>query len=253
MSIKIIGSNGSKIKLITEDKIDSLINENEISYNLYKNKYNNIINDLTSNVDNCDTNYDHLLKQLINSFSIYDENNSFKYNLKKFNGLLYQLLNTNNIIEYVNIFFIQHNFLNKLNDAIKKIITKIIKEEEKNKINFIKLNNNYYLDLLILKHLLNNIKTKKNSDDFNIKFNKLNTDINNLNEYINNISIIVLKNTGNNKQEFDFNNCINDPKKIIYILDLYLENIKFIKGNILKIDSLINIIIEDIYNFYIIL
>jgi hypothetical protein len=250
MSIKIIGSNGSNLKLITEDKIDSLINENEITYNLYKIKYNNIINDSTSNVNNCDTNYDHLLKQLINSFSIYDENNSFNHNLKKFNDLLYKLLNTTNIIEYVNIFFIQHNFLNKLDVAIKKIITKIIKKEEKNKINFIKLNNNYYLDLLILTHLLNKIK-KKNSEDFNIKFNKLKTEINNLNEYIEKISIIFLKN--NNKQEFDFNNCINNPKKIIYILDLYLENIKFIKGNILKIDSLINIIIEDIYNFYTIL
>ena len=36
MSIEILGSNGSKLKLITEDKIESIINEKEITYNLYK-------------------------------------------------------------------------------------------------------------------------------------------------------------------------------------------------------------------------
>ena len=42
----------------------------------------------------------------------------------------------------------------------------------------------------------------------------------------------------------------NKCSNIISILDMYLNNIKSIKGNILKIDSLINIIVENIYKFY---
>lgn len=249
MSIEIIGSNGSKIKLITEDKIESVIDENEITYNLYKNKYKDIIN--SSKTNECINSYDHLLKQLIISFSNYDESKSFNKNLKYFNKILDKIINTTHILEYINLFFIQTNILNKLTDAIHKIIKKIIKNKlttNSTKINFIQLNNNYYLDLLILKQLLKEININ-NSDEFKIKFDKLNTNIDNLNKYIDSISIIALKKKENYNNSNN-SNCINDPKKIIYILDTYIENIKFIKGNILKIDSLINIIVEDIYNFY---
>ena len=148
-----------------------------------------------------------------------------------------------NIIDYVNIFFIENNVFNNLNCAILKILKKIFKEY---KIEYIELNNNYYLDLLILIHLLKNNKNKE-KNELEDTINKLEDDINKLNNYIlNNVSIIKIKQSTN---KINILEDYNDSD-IILILDNYLNNIKSIKGNILKIDLLINIIIEDIYKFY---
>ena len=60
----------------------------------------------------------------------------------------------------------------------------------------------------------------------------------------------------NNFSTYSISNTNNDNddditcKDIVKILDIYLKNINNIKANILKIDSLLNIIIEEIYKFY---
>lgn len=242
-SIEIIGSNGIKMKLITEDKIDTIIKERELTYNLYKQKYldsnNNIKCNLTEN---------HLLIQLISTFYNYDNSQSFNYNLYKFQQYLKQLSSTMNLIEYINCFMIQNNLLNKLNLSILTILKKIFTNTSiEADIEFIELNNNYYLDLLMLIHLLEEkcINENDNSNQCKLLLVSLKESIKNLEDFITSISIITINNK--NKKFLEDNNiCLN----IISNLDFYLENIKSIKGNILKIDSLINIIIENIYKFY---
>ena len=234
MSIEILGSNGSKLKLITEDKIESIINEKEITYNLYKKKY---LNEKNNNKLS-----EHLYKQLMKSFYNYDESQNYNYNFHKFKIYLDNISKLSNLSEYINIFLIENDLFNNLNSAILRVLKKIFKEY---KIKYIELNNNYYLDLLILIHLLKNIESNSENNKQLIK--KLEDDIDILNRYmINNVSIITIKKI-NNKDNI-LENC-NDTN-IIMILDNYLNNIKSIKSNILKIDSLINIIIEDIYKFY---
>lgn len=233
MSIEIIGSNGTKLKLITKDKIDSILTEKEITYNLYKKKYLD-----SSNNVKCQLIENHLLIQLIKTFYQYDNSQTFDYNMYKFQQYLQQISHTTNLMEYINIFMIQNNLFDKLNLSIITILKKLYESEYE--IDFIELNNNYYLDLLMLVHLLQN-QSNKFSETL---LNSLIQNIKDLETYIADISIIVINN-GNIKEESN-NNCSN----IISILDIYLNNIKSIKGNILKIDSLINIIIENIYKFY---
>jgi hypothetical protein len=233
MSIEIIGSNGTKLKLMTKDKIDSILTEKEITYNLYKKKYLDSGNNIK-----CQLIENHLLIQLIRTFYHYDNSQTFDFNMYKFQKYLQQISHTTNLMEYINIFMIQNKLFDKLNLAIIKILKKLYESEYD--IDFIELNNNYYLDLLMLVHLLQN-KSNKFPETL---LNSLIQNIKDLDNYITDISIIVINN-GNIKDESN-NKCSN----IISILDIYLNNIKSIKGNILKIDSLINIIIENIYKFY---
>jgi len=233
MSIEIIGSNGTKLKLMTKDKIDSILTEKEITYNLYKKKYLDSGNNIK-----CQLIENHLLIQLIRTFYHYDNSQTFDFNMYKFQKYLQQISHTTNLMEYINIFMIQNKLFDKLNLAIITILKKLYESEYD--IDFIELNNNYYLDLLMLVHLLQN-KSNKFPETL---LNSLIQNIKDLDNYITEISIIVINN-GNIKDESN-NKCSN----IISILDIYLNNIKSIKGNILKIDSLINIIIENIYKFY---
>jgi hypothetical protein len=233
MSIEIIGSNGTKLKLMTKDKIDSILTEKEITYNLYKKKYLDSGNNIK-----CQLIENHLLIQLIRTFYHYDNSQTFDFNMYKFQKYLQQISHTTNLMEYINIFMIQNKLFDKLNLAIITILQKLYESEYD--IDFIELNNNYYLDLLMLVHLLQN-KSNKFPETL---LNSLIQNIKDLDNYITDISIIVINN-GNIKDESN-NKCSN----IISILDIYLNNIKSIKGNILKIDSLINIIIENIYKFY---
>jgi len=230
MSIEIIGSNGSQLKLITKDKIESILSELNITYNLYKKKYLD-----SENNPKCNLTKNHLLTQLITTFYKYDQTQNFDYNLYKFQEYLQKVSNTTNVLEYINIFMNQNNLFDKLNLSIITILKKLYKSEYD--IEFIELNNNYYLDLLILKHLLQN----KGSEPL---LESLSNNINNLENYITNISIITINNKYPSKEEN--NTCYN----IVYDLDIYLRNINSIKENILKIDSLINIIVENIYKFY---
>ncbi len=227
MSIEIIGSSGTKLKLITEDKIYSIILEKKISYNLYKTKY-------LESSNQCKLVKKHLIIQLIKTFYKYDNTKTFDFNWLEFQSYLIKLAKITNLMEYINIFMIENKLFDKLNNAIITILKKIFKSEYD--IQFIELNNNFYLDLLMVKYLLEN----KNLE------NQLNNSIRNLENYISNNSIIQISNknkTLNIKQNLD---CAD----IIKILDTYLINLESIKGNILKIDSLINIIIENLYKFY---
>jgi hypothetical protein len=233
MSIEIIGSNGTKLKLMTKDKIDSILTEKEITYNLYKKKYLDSGNNIK-----CQLIENHLLIQLIRTFYNYDNSQTFDFNMYKFQKYLQQISHTTNLMEYINIFMIQNKLFDKLNLSIITILKKLYESEYD--IDFIELNNNYYLDLLMLVHLLQN-KSNKFPETL---LNSLIQNIKDLDNYITDISIIVINN-GNIKDESN-NKCSN----IISILDIYLNNIKSIKGNILKIDLLINIIIENIYKFY---
>lgn len=235
MSIEIIGSNGNKLKLITKDKIDSILAEKEITYTLYKKKYLD-----SSNNVKCQLTENHLLIQLIIEFYQYDNSQTFDYNLYKFQQYLQHISHTTNLMEYINIFMVQNKLFDKLNLSIITILKKLYESEYA--IDFIELNNNYYLDLMMLVHLLQN-KSNKFPETL---LNLLIQNIKDLDNYIADISIIVINN-GNMHIEVESNNkCSN----IISILDMYLNNIKSIKGNILKIDSLINIIVENIYKFY---
>jgi len=176
------------------------------------------------------------------SFYNYDESQNYNYNFHKFKIYLDNISKLSNLSEYINIFLIENDLFKKLNSAILKVLKKIFKEY---KIKYIELNNNYYLDLLILIHLLKNIESNNKNNKQLIK--KLEDDIDILNNYmINNVSIITIKKINNKDNILETCNDTN----IIMILDNYLNNIKSIKSNILKIDSLINIIIEDIYKFY---
>jgi hypothetical protein len=232
MSIEIIGSSGTKLKLITEDKIDSIILEKKISYNLYKTKY-------LESSNQCKLVKKHLIIQLIKTFYKYDNTKTFDFNWLEFQSYLIKLAKITNLMEYINVFMIENKLFDKLNNAIITILKKIFKSEYD--IQFIELNNNFYLDLLMVKYLLEN----KNLENKNLE-NQLNNSIINLENYISNNSIIQISNknkTLNIKQNLD---CAD----IIKILDTYLINLESIKGNILKIDSLINIIIENLYKFY---
>lgn len=240
-NIEIIGSNGNKMKLITKDKIDTIINEKQLTYNLYKKKYLD-----SNNKIKCNLTKNHLLIQLISTFYNYDNTQSFDYNLYKFQQYLDQLSNITNLMEYINTFMIQNNLFDKLNSSILTILKQIFVVSGIDNIDFIELNDNYYLDLLMLIHQLDQNSHKiDNNKDFKILLLSLKQSIKDLEEFIISISIITINNK--NKKSLELNNICSN---IISDLDLYLENIKSIKGNILKIDSLINIIIENIYKFY---
>jgi hypothetical protein len=102
MSIEIIGSNGTKLKLMTKDKIDSILTEKEITYNLYKKKYLDSGNNIK-----CQLIENHLLIQLIRTFYHYDNSQTFDFNMYKFQKYLQQISHTTNLMEYINIFMIK--------------------------------------------------------------------------------------------------------------------------------------------------
>lgn len=133
MSIEIVGSNDQKLKLITENYIDSIIQNQEILYNLYKNKYLVKIQNKSYCNKLKDDNSNHLLKQLIKTFYKYDSNKEFIYNINEFNKFLFSLNNNNNSINFINTFLITHNLLNNLNSSINKLLIKIFENKYKKK------------------------------------------------------------------------------------------------------------------------
>lgn len=253
MSIEILGSNDQKIKLRTENHIDSIINNQEILYKLYKNKYLfKVNNDLNKNTcQNTNLLSDHLLKQLIKTFYKYDYKKDLIYNINKLNNYLYLLNNNSNILNFINSFLLTHNLLDNLNDSIKKNLIKIFENKYKDKINKITLNNNYIHDIYFTLDLINeystNIKIKKIS-------NEINEEITKLSDFLKTLSIIILKQNTSNLLKLDLNkNDINNCQfinNLINNLDFLLVNLKSIKINILKIESSINIITELFYKLY---
>lgn len=255
MSIEIVGSNEQKIKLITDNKIESIIKNQEIAYNLYKSKYLNICSNKSLNIKN----QSHLLKQLIKTFYKYDNNKDFKYNVNKFILYINKLNNNDNIILYINNFLTIHNILNNLEQGIKKNLKKIFEKKYNKDIEDIKLYNNYYIDLIYTIKIIeeyskkSNKKYNKNYDNINKIINELYNDLKKLNNELNNYNIIklkVYKNTIDTK--IDINSC-NFINILIDNLDILLKNTNNIKTNILKIESIINILTEKIYKLYLLI
>lgn len=253
MSIVILGSNDQKLNLRTENHIDSIINNQEILYSLYKNKYlYKLNNDSDKNTcQNTNLLSDHLLKQLIKTFYKYDYNQDLIYNVNKLNNYLYLLNNNSSILNFINSFLLTHNLLNNLNDSIKKNLIKIFENKYKDKINKISLNNNYIHDIYYTLDLIQEYSDNKKVNDIS---KQINIEINKLSDLLKTLNIIILK---QNKSSFnkldlkkeDINNCqfINN---LINNLDFLLVNLKSIKINILKIESIINIITELFYKLY---
>jgi hypothetical protein len=260
MSIEIIGSNDKKIKLITDNNIESILKNQEIAYNLYKTKYLNLC---INNSDNNQTTKEHLLKQLINLFYLYDNNHDLIYNTNKFITYLNTFTNNITLLDLINKFFISNNILYNLELGIKKNIIKILKKKyNKNnqdieEIIQISLTNNYYSDILYTLYTIKDYYKNNNNEIYNL-ITIINKDLIELDNYLNSIKIISLKNLNNFKKlnNIDNKNQINDCKfisNIINNLDLIILNNQFIKTNILKIDSIINIITENLYKLYLII
>lgn len=241
MSIQIVGSNDKKIKLITEDKIESIILNQEILYNLYKEKY------VKKNGCKLFTNdYEHLMTQLIKTFFKYDNSLTYNQNLNKFIKHLNYMNKNNNIIVFINLFMINFKILDKLDLAIKKLLIKVFKNKYKNDIDNIKLNNNYLIDLHFILKIMRETKNNKEVED-NLK--KIEIELNNLENILNSLKIINMK----TNKKIDLDDKSNKCKflnNLIDTLDLIIINTNIIKTNILKIDSIINIITELIYKLY---
>lgn len=247
MSIEIIGSNDKKIKLITDNNIESIIKNQEIVYNLYKTKYLNLcINNSNQN------NQMHLIKQLIKSFYIYNNKKSFNSNLKKFILYLNKFNNDMTLIEYINNFLILNDILLNLELSIKKILFKVFKNKYNKEIIDIKLNNNFYVDILYTLDLIDKNTNKNSNNNINNLIISIKNDLKELDIILDNNKIIKLKNLNNNLIKLNNNTCeiIN---QIINKLDKIIINNNFIKTNILKIESIINIITEKLYKLYLII
>jgi hypothetical protein len=257
MSIEIVGSNDKKIKLITKNNIESIIDNQEIVFNLYKTKYfnncqsNNSI--IIKKINKSD--YSHLIKQLIKTFYKYDNNKDLNYNLKQFVYHLNFLNKNNNITIFINNFLIQHHILDKLELAIKKNLIKSFKKLKNKEIEDIQLNKNFLLDILHTINIISKVNKNNNSSEINELLEKIKNNLDELNKLIDNMKIIKIK-SGNiikyiplNKNEISCKFISN----IIENLDLFLKNTKLIKTNILKIDSIINIITELLYKLYLLI
>lgn len=260
MSIEILGSNDQKIKLITENSIESIIENQEIVFNLYKNKYFNKCqsNDsiIIKKINTSD--YPHLLKQLIKTFYKYDNQKDLNYNLKQFIYHLNFLNKNNNITLFINNFLIQHHILDKLELAIKKNLIKSINKIKKKEINDIKLNKNFLLDILytidIIDNLNNSNNSNKNCNEIKSLLNEIKNNLEDLNKLINSMKILNIK-SGKIIKYIPLNKNISCDfiTNLIENLDLFLKNTKLIKTNILKIDSIINIITELLYKLYLLI
>lgn len=241
MSIQIVGSNDKKITLITEDKIESIILNQELLYNLYKEKY--------IKTDGCKlftNDYEHLMTQLIKTFFKYDNSLSYNQNLKNFINHLKYINKNNNIIIFINLFMINFKILDKLDISIKKLLTKVFKNKYKSDINNIKLNNNYLIDLHFLLKIM---KENKNNKEIDENLEKIEIELTNLEKILNNLKIINIK-TNKKIDLDDISNKCKFLNNLIETLDLIMINTNTIKTNILKIDSIINIITELIYKLY---
>jgi hypothetical protein len=235
MSIKIIGSNGKSVNLITdkilENKIDTII----LEYDLLKEKYNNQIDNKIINKQK----YKHLINQLIKLFQTDD-----------LDLLIFYLNSTNNIKSFEIImwnFIEKFDLYNKLNDCIFKLIDKLLLLKVINKSELLELNNNYYNTLLFL-----NDKINKNTNQKNNQFLKIiEIELNKISNELIKINNFTIKKNKQITLIFDDNIYKKDfMKNLILSIDNHISIYKIIKSNILNIDNSINIIIENLYKIY---
>ena len=230
MTISIIGSNGSKILLITENKINNKFIDIELEYNLLKDKY---LNKCNSNIidKKC---YKHFLSQLSNLFTKTNniENLIDYINERNTNNNLYmhfKLVSKNlNILRYL------HNSITKFNTAlniqnkknniiynIEKIINRLLKLHENKKQDINDKTDN-------IKNIL--ISIEKETNKFKILNVKKLDPIKNLNnissEFINNIII-------------SLDNIINTNKLINQNITVFIELINKLTDNLTDLYLLI--------------
>lgn len=230
MTISIIGSNGSKILLITENKINNKFIDIELEYNLLKDKY---LNKCNSNIidKKC---YKHFLSQLSNLFTKTNniENLIDYINERNTNNNLYmhfKLVSKNlNILRYL------HNSITKFNTAlniqnkknniiynIEKIINRLLKLHENKKQDINDKAEN-------IKNILISIEKETN------KFKILNVK-----------KLDPIKNSNNISSEF-----INN---IIISLDNIIDTNKLINQNITVFIELINKLTDNLTDLYLLI
>ena len=230
MTISIIGSNGSKILLITENKINNKFIDIELEYNLLKDKY---LNKCNSNIidKKC---YKHYLSQLSNLFTKTNniENLIDYINERNTNNNLYmhfKLVSKNlNILRYL------HNSITKFNTAlniqnkknniiynIEKIINRLLKLHENKKQDINDKAEN-------IKNILISIEKETN------KFKILNVK-----------KLDPIKNLNNISSEF-----INN---IIISLDNIIDTNKLINQNITVFIELINKLTDNLTDLYLLI
>ena len=230
MTISIIGSNGSKILLITENKINNKFIDIELEYNLLKDKY---LNKCNSNIidKKC---YKHFLSQLSNLFTKTNniENLIDYINERNTNNNLYmhfKLVSKNlNILHYL------HNSITKFNTAlniqnkknniiynIEKIINRLLKLHENKKQDINEKTEN-------IKNILISIEKETN------KFKILNVK-----------KLDPIKNSNNISSEF-----INN---IIISLDNLINTNKLINQNITVFIELINKLTDNLTDLYLLI
>lgn len=230
MTISIIGSNGSKILLITENKINNKFNDIELEYNLLKDKY---LNKCNSNIidKKC---YKHFLYQLSKLFTKTNNiENLINYiNERNTNNNLYmhfKLVSKNlNILHYL------HNSITKFNTAlniqnkknniiynIEKIINRLLKLHENKKQDINEKAEN-------IKNILISIEKETN------KFKILNVK-----------KLDPIKNSNNISSEFINNSIIS--------LDNLINTNKLINQNITVFIELINKLTDNLTDLYLLI
>ena len=230
MSISIIGSNGSKILLITENKINNKFNDIELEYNLLKDKYLNKCN--SDIIDRkC---YKHFLHQLSHLFT---KTNNIEeligyINERNVNSNLYMHFKI--VIKNLDILHYLHNSINKLNikldinnktnnviQNIEKIINRLLKLHEDKE-------QEIYNNVDNIKNILISIEKETN------KFKILNVK-----------ELDTLINSNNISSEF-INNVINS-------LDNIINTNKLINQNITIFIELINKLTDNLTNLYLLI
>lgn len=230
MSISIIGSNGSKILLITENKINNKFNDIELEYNLLKDKY---LNKCNSDIiyRKC---YKHFLHQLSHLFT---KTNNIEQligyiNERNVNSNLYMHFKI--VIKNLDILHYLHNSINKLNTKldinnktnnviqnIEKIINRLLKLHEDKE-------QEIYNNIDNIKKILISIEKETN------KFKILNVK-----------ELDTLINSNNISSEF-INNVINS-------LDNIINTNKLINQNITIFIELINKLTDNLTNLYLLI
>jgi len=233
MSINIIGGNGSKLVLITENKIDNKFKDFEDIYNLLKRKY---LSKCNSNIIDKQC-YKHLLKRLSILFIGYNNINDLVIYTNKRNKL-------DTLYKHVKIIFKNFDLLHHLHYSIKLINKKINYSNNDNKFMY---NINHILNIL---------------QDYNIdesRRNEMDTTISNIKDILNNINdeILILKNTPiENKHmiliDVDESKTFSNKfiSNLVISLDDIIEINKIINSNIYKLIELINQFTDNLTNIY---
>lgn len=226
MAINIIGANGDKLFLITENKLENQFNDLEEEYGYLKDKY---LSKCNSDImdKKC---YFHLLKQLSLLFIKKNDINKLVKYANKRNSLI-------NIYQHAKFIFIDFNLLHHLHNSLKIVNDKLNYSNNK----FIS-NINYVMDTLSeydnkdIDEYIVQIKTiLEKLDSEIIKMKNINTRHNHK---------LLLDKYNKNKISNEF------IKNLIISLDDVVELNKKVNENIINLMSLINDLTDKLTNVY---